>query len=352
MKTLKLTCLPFFTLLIMTFGTCSLNLNAQEEGTCAEKLKSAETFFTKGQVEQIPGLLAECLRSGFKKEEALSAYKLLIQTLLLDDKQVQADSSMLAFLKSNPEYQISPTDHSSFVYLYNSFNVKPVLLLGIRAGTNLPFLTFVEQHLTSGEPGKSSFKTDLANLFISVEAKVRLAKKLEIGVGAGFSQISFTNNVDYKFATIEYIETQQRIEVPICLTYELTTFGKFTPYARAGLGAALNLSTSANASLYMTDKNNSYNIPTRTLDVKDSRTPVDLFGQAGVGMKLKIPHGYLFAEARANLGILQQNVAGGKNVDLLENLYKWSSPRFRLNTLNMNLGYTYIFYKPSKKKAL
>src|SRR5512147_1823031 len=119
-------------------------LLAQETGTCAEKLKNAQSFFDKGQVEEVPGLLKDCLRSGFKKEEELTAYKLLIQTFLLKDKLEQADSTMFEFLRKNPEYQLSPTDHSSFVYLYNKFRVKPVIQVSVHAGLNKPFLTFVE----------------------------------------------------------------------------------------------------------------------------------------------------------------------------------------------------------------
>lgn len=324
---------------------------SQETGTCAEKLKSAQSFFEKGQVEQVPELLGNCLKSGFKKEEELSAYKLLIQTFLLDDDLAQADSTMYAFLKKNPEYKTSPTDHSSFVYLYNNFVVKPVIQIGIRAGTNIPFLTFVDENPTSGEPGKSDYSTNAGNLFFSVEAKFKMGKKIEIGIGAGYSQLKFTNTVNYMgFGIVNYSEIQQRLEIPASVTYDFTSFGKFSPYGRLGLGAAYNLSTSADVSFNTTDKNNPNNRTGETLDRKDSRVPLDLFVQFGAGMKYKIPRGYLFAEVRSNFGIMNQNVSDGKTVDLLENYYLWSDPGFRINSLNLNIGYTFILFKPSKKK--
>jgi hypothetical protein len=171
-------------------------------------------------------------------------------------------------------------------------------------------------------------------------------------VGAGYSQAKFTNSVPYyDFAKIQYIETQQRIEVPVCISYDLPGFGKFTPYIRGGAGIALNLATSADASLVMTDKKNPYSRSGGTLKVKDSRIPVDIFGQAGAGLKFKIPRGFVFLETRASFGILDQLRTGGSSTDILQNYYFWSSPDFRLNTFNVNLGYTLIFYKPSKKKA-
>jgi hypothetical protein len=352
MKTLKQTSIPFLILFLLMLCTNQAILKAQEAGTCAEKLKSAETFFSKGQVDQVPDLLAACLKSGFTKEEALSAYKLLIQTLLLNDKLKEADSSMFSFLKSNPEYKLSQTDHSSFVNLYNSFVIRPVLMLSVRAGINIPFLTFVENHPTSGTPGNSVYKTDASNLFLSLEVKFKIAPKIEIGAGAGFSQIKFTNIMDYyDFAKIQYIETQQRIEIPISVNYDLPSFGSFTPYIRGGAGAAIIMAASADASLNVTDRNNPYSRTGGTLNVKDSRIPVDIFAQAGAGLKFKIPRGFLFVEARGNFGIMDQFKTGGKNTALLQNYYFWSDPSFRLNTFNLNLGYTYIFYKPSKKQA-
>ena len=67
-------------------------------------------------------------------------------------------------------------------------------------------------------------------------------------------------------------------------------------------------------------------------------------------MKYKIPRGYLFAEMRSSFGTLNQNVEGGNTVDLAQQLYRWSDPGFRMNSFNINFGYTYIFYKPTKKK--
>jgi hypothetical protein len=84
--------------LASVFILVSAEIFSQETGTCAEKLKTAQSFFEKGQVETIPLLLKDCLKSGFKKEEEIIAYKLLIQTYLLNDKIESADSTMHEFL--------------------------------------------------------------------------------------------------------------------------------------------------------------------------------------------------------------------------------------------------------------
>lgn len=334
-------------------------LAAQESGSCAEKLKSAQTSFAKGQTEVVPSFLNECLRTnGFKREEELAAYKLLIQTYLLNDKLEQADSAMLAFLTSNPEYKTSQTDHSSFVYLYNNYNVKPILLLSFRIGSSLPYLTFIDEHPIPGEPSDSKYGSNAANLFFSFEAKYRFTDRIEAGFGLGYSQLKFRNDVityntidglAYKVADIAYSESQQRIEVPVFATYDLTEGIKFTPYLRAGLGVSLNLSVSADAvTTFVTGSKQSPRTG-ETLKRRDSRAPVNVFAQAGAGIKYKIPRGFLFAEAGSNLGINQENRPGGKTVDQLQNYYFWSDPGFRFNSLTINAGITIIFYKPSKK---
>jgi hypothetical protein len=330
---------------------------AQEQTSCAEKLKTAQTSFARGQTELVPSLLNGCLRSGgFKKEEELAAYKLLIQTYLLNDKLPQADSAMLAFLKSNPEYKISQTDHSSFVYLYKSYDVKPLVKIGFHAGMSKPFLTFVNEVPVSGQYGKSDFSSKATNLCLYFDARFKMTYKIELGFEVGFAQLSFSNSVpvynldSHAFSVANYTETQQRLEFPVSMTYDFASLGKnFAPYFRAGAGAAYNLSTKAEVSNIPTDPINLAGSRTgETLRRKDSRIPVDIFGQLGLGLKYKVPHGIVSAEVRTNLGLLNQNVAGGKTVEKLS-WYMWADPGFRLNALNLNVGYTYIFYKPSKR---
>jgi hypothetical protein len=340
---------------LFTGGT----LAAQETGSCAEKLKSAQNSFARGQTEVIPSLLNECLRSGgFKREEELAAFKLLIQTYLLNDKLSQADSSMLAFLKRNPEYKTSPTDHSSFVYLYNNFNVKPVLMVSFRLGTSLPFLTFIDENPVQGEPVGSKYSSNAANLFFTFDARYKFTDRIEAGVGLGYSQMKFSNSVvtynnvegvQYKVADILYKESQQRIEIPFFATYELTDGSKFTPYIRAGAGFSFNLSVRADAvTTFVTGSKQSPRTG-ETLKRRDSRAPLNVFAQAGAGIKYKIPRGYLFAEAGSNIGITQENRPGGTTISQLQNYYLWSDPGFRFNSVTINAGITIIFYKPTKK---
>jgi hypothetical protein len=324
---------------------------AQQAQSCAEKLELAQTSFETGKLGVIPSLLTGCLKSGFKKEEELSAFKLLIQTYLLNDKVDQADSAMYAFLKRNPEYKTSSTDHSSFVYLYNNFEVKPLLSMSFHGGTNIPFLTFVDRNQLSGFPVKPSYSTNVANIFIAAGATMRLSEKMELGFEAGFSSFKFSyTDQSFGFQNISYQESHQRLEIPVTIGYDIKSLGKYTLYAKAGPGIAINLATSVDISDNMTDINNPNDRTGETLNRKDSRAVIDAIGQVTAGMKYKITKGFLFAEVRSSFGILNQSIAGGSTQETGEWFYAWRDPGFRMNTFNINIGYTYIFYKPSKRK--
>ena len=241
-----------------------------------KSLKTAQSLFDKGQVEHVPSMLQECMKSGFNREESLAAYKLLIQSYLFEDKLEMADSTMLAFLKKNPEYQISQTDHSSFVHLFNNFKVKPVVQISVHLGTNMPFLTFINSMSTSSEPGKKPYSTNVLNLFTSVEAGFELTKKLKLNIEGGYSQLSFTNVENFMgFEKISYTESQSRLELPVSVTYDVATIGKFTPYCRLGFGPAITLGTTAKITDIPTDVNNPDSHTGPNVDRKDSRISMD-----------------------------------------------------------------------------
>ncbi len=342
-------------LYIIILLSLTLTGYSQESGSCAEKLKNAQSLFDKGQVEQVASIISDCMKSGFNREESLSAYKLIIQTYLFEDELGKADSAMLDFLKRNPEYELSPTDHSSFVSLFNTFRVKSVVQISVHLGTNLPFITFVSPVTTASEPGKSIYSSKAVNLFGSIEARFKLSNKFELSIEPGYSQLAFTNVEEFmSIGNINYTETQQRIEVPLSATYNFKSFGKFTPYARLGFGPALTLASTAKASLDPKDLNGTPREGT-DLDIKKSRISMDLFSQAGAGLKFKTRGGFLFVEARSNIGIFNQTVRGELTApDLsseeLRYYYSFEDDDFHLNSVNISVGYTRIFYKPSKRK--
>jgi hypothetical protein len=351
-ETPALTRLKFPAIILLAF--IPLFSYSQESGSCAENLKTAQSLFDRGKVELVSSTISECLKSGFTREESLTAYKLIIQSYLFEEKQELADSTMLAFLRKNPEYQLSPTDHSSFVRLFNAFKVKPVFQLSFHIGTNIPFLTGIDPRSVSGKPDESTYTAEFPDIYISLEGKFALNKKLEVNIETAYSQLKFTKTeqiVEPDKGTTTYTENQKRIEIPVSATYNLRSFGKFTPYGRLGFGPAFLIGSTAAADFKPADLNNS---PRTGPDLKrdESRISVDMFAQAGAGVKYKTRGGYFFTELRSNFGFFNQVVRADNipEVGELAGFYLYADDDFRLNAVNFTLGYTQIFYKPSKRK--
>ena len=341
------------TVIIIIF--VSVAAYSQDMSNCAEKLQMASTFFDRGQVENVAGLLNDCLKSGFNREESITAYKLIIQTYLFENQLEKADSAMLEFLNKNPEYQLSAVDHSSFANLYRSFNVKTALQLSVRVGTSYPFVSVIEPRNANGFDGNGKYSSSLLNFYLAVEAKYRLSDRFDVGAELGFSQLAFTYKEKFlEIGSINYEETQAKIELPVFTVLNITKTGNIIPYLRLGAGPALTLNSTATAEFKSFAKNV---VPRerREFDRKDSRYAIDIFAQAGVGLKIKTRGGWVFGEARMNVGLLNQTQIESlpslsNSSEELNTHYYYVDDEFTLNSIGVNVGYTHIFYNPQKRK--
>ena len=68
---------------------------AFSQSECVFSLQRAERLYQQGNIEEIPGLLINCIEKGFTRDERLTAYKLLIQSYLYDDQLELADHGQL-----------------------------------------------------------------------------------------------------------------------------------------------------------------------------------------------------------------------------------------------------------------
>lgn len=344
MKTLSRTVLTLFLISM----TSSLLITAQESGSCTEKLKNAETLFERGQVSRVPGLLTECLKSGFTREESVAAFKLIIQAFQLEDRLDLADSAMLEFLKLEPEYQVNPTDHSGFIHLFNTFESKKVLQAAFRTGMNMSYLTFIVPASSSVNTLGSRYTIN-PGLYVSGEAKFSIGRNIEFNAEIGYSRVSFHKLEQFVFGELGYTENQNRLEFPLTLSYDFRTFGRFTTYARLGAGPSINLKTGSVSVFSTSDRNNPYPRPEEEIQRNNSRITADFFIQAGGGIKFKIREGYIFSEIRSNFAMRNQNISSPLTDELYWH-YFYADDDFHLNTLNLNIGYIRILYKPIKKE--
>jgi hypothetical protein len=342
-------------ILLLLLILISGNIAEAQEQSCSFVLKEAQKQYTLGQVEKIPGMIAGCLESGFSKQERQDAYKLLILCYLSDDEQEKADSSMLAFLKRYPEYEIIPTDSREFTYLFNSYRTLPIISIGLVGGFSRPQFFVTESNSTfdlnnysrTYEPNGVSYQGGL-------KINTYLSDKYELELDVLFSQVSFLTTDVFTFEgkeiqKTEAIETQTRLRFPVSIQYSIYPFGKNMLYARAGLIPSISLGDKLDATRTYT--NNVHNPVTGSaVDISAMRKKFDLSALLGAGVKYKIPHGYLFAELQYHPGLTKQLDRDGLYAfpELRDRFY-FLSDNFRINKMVFNIGYSYSFYKPTKK---
>jgi|GEM_PF-745080 len=336
-------------ILFMVFLLLTETANSQE---CALKLQEAQAQFDRGRVELVPDLLTPCLNSGgFTKEDGLMAYKLLIQSLLLDDKNADADAVMLRFLSRNPEYEVTAADYSGFVYLRTKYKVLPRLYLSAQTGLNYTYLTGHSEKSLSSLPPGISYSREPFNVYAGVEGAIPVTGKMALAAGISYSASSFryTENM-MNFGTVLYRESQSRLEIPVSVVYKFAGFRDVDLYVRGGAGYVFNLTANAEASFTTSDINNGFNRTGENLDRRDSRIKSDIFIHAGLGGRVKIPRGYITAELRTLSGLRNQ-VAGLSDPGNLEYYYFYTDDNFRINIAGLTVGYTFIFYKPTKTQG-
>lgn len=331
-------------LILVMFIISGTGLYAQD---CAVNLRNAENRFNSGLVEEVPELLESCLESGFTPADQISAYKLIIRSYMLDDKTDMAEQMMLEFLKRNPEYEISPTDNADFIYLFNKFNVKPVIQLGVHGGVNLSYLLGIEEQSLSGNPSEADYANDNFTLTVGASVKFKLNERLELGMELNYSETSFIYTEEFlSYAKVEYSEKQRRLEAPVNVYYSFLSRGNFVPYVKGGLGVALNLSTVGQSTFTNLDGNNLFERAGGNENRVAYRKQLDMLVTAGFGCKYKLPSGFAFVDVGTSLGIRNQTVPGVSSD--LEHYYFYTDDKFRLNTMRFSAGYIFILYKPER----
>ena len=350
-----------FILIITIFPATLL---AQQE--CAYVLVEAQEMFDAGLIETIPDKLAECLVSGFTKEEQVQAYKLIILSYLFDDNIENADELMLQFLTNYPAYEPVATDPREFVVLMETYDRDPVLMIGGGIGANftLPIPTLL-QGINDFVDHDGDYAFGGAGFHFSFQLERRLLDKLVLS-----GELIFANNrFDYyldddddiiipsaeitDFSLIEYYETQNSLRLPVSLFYEFTSTN-FKPYIRLGLSPGMLLTASGESvRKYIETTTIKYDdIEVANIDLIDGRRVINLWAFAGAGFNYKVGPGNFFMDVRYYANLFNQVRPGTKSFMFQELIWSqyYVSDKFLLNNFGFTVGYMFPIYKPKKKE--
>ena len=342
------------TIVICLFPMMFMNysLDAQDkEDNCAINLRLAQSRFEAGQIEGIPDLITGCIKSGFSKEDKITAYKLLINTYVFDGNIEKAEEVMFDFLIAYPEYEILATDPNEFSELMNQFDNKPRYSVGVIGGGNISLVRILENIATyqttnnvgNYNPSGLGFQAGFIfgknigdNFEVNAEILYKSVKYSFIGTPVSFS-------------SFEFKESQTYVQLPLSVTYSVLP-GMLSPYARLGFLSGYMLSSDASV-VKSYDDGTALPLSGEKIDLIDKRNLLNFWLIIGGGVKLKITKGYLRADIRYNLGLNNQvsNKSWNDPQSDLEWKYGYRNDKNIRDDIIFNFGYVRTIYHPRKK---
>jgi hypothetical protein len=336
---------------------------SSQEG-CSFILEEAQEMFDAGLIESVPDKLAGCLESGLRAEEKIQAYKLVILSYLYDDNFEEADATMLRFLSDFPSYEPVATDPMEFLKLKETYDTRPVLLMGASFGINFSF-PFVPDAARMGttdfvkHPGEYSPGGPGINISFRLDKRIgpalylsggflSMSNRYEYKLEAESDHVGFTGDIT-DFSIIGYRETQNRMALPVGLSYVFAE-GDFKPFVAAGISPGMLIAATANGTRdYSTTGTFRYNpVSVVNEDVLPARKIFFMMIYAGAGFSYKLGPGELFLDTRYYLNFQNQVRANNRFDGRMAFDILYVSDNFSLNSLAFTVGYLFPVFNPKK----
>ena len=329
------------------------NARAQES-TCSGRLREAREKYDAGLVQEVPGLLIDCIKSGFSGDERLQAFKLLINAYIFDEDLRMADSTMLIFLKTFPDYKVSSSDSPEFTSLLEQYDNRPRGALGFFAGINMPMIKVIEPFGVQ-DPNRVTGKYHSAGpgFRLGMDYYIFIRPNLEFNLEPMFMRYKFRYTVNpFPFTEVRYEESQNRVGLPLSLIYCFQG-GRIRPYIRAGVAATFLLSAKSDISRSYQNTGDFVfpPVPAANLPVTDQRNRIDLLAMLGAGIRYKINYSNLFLDIRYNVGLRDQVLNSIRNNGNDEFIWKYYyiPDRFSLDNISVSIGLAKTLYHPKQK---
>lgn len=338
----------FFLLCLFFF---SGSLNAQNN--CALKLKEAQESYTAGQIEKVPELLKNCIRSGFTREEKLIAYKLMINSFIFDNEYQLADEYMMMLLGEFPYYRPTSADPILFNTLYNGYDNRPRYSLGVSTGINSSSIQVIEHY---GVQDLNTVQGKYSSTELGFQAGLVfsrfLTRKIEMGFEPKYMQIRYNYKISpFSFSVIDYSELQNSLLLPLTFSLGFTN-NRLDPYLEAGFATRFLSSAKSNLQRsYQNTNGQLFNdIKSPENDISFKRKQINLSASIGAGIRYQIPVGQFFTEVTYYQSFMNEVVKSSRTPanDDLSLIYYYTDNDFRVNLFTLSIGFCYSFYKPKK----
>lgn len=343
----------------------SLNVDAQIQD-CEAVLTQALDEFGQGHFTGIPGMLDECLSTGFSREQRQRAYQLLVQTYLILDDPIGAKASYLNLLRSNPEFIADPErDPIDVVYLSRKFTATPIVSVFAYGGLNTQLARVIYEHLKAPNETKTYTPRSGFHLGGGIDWNINDNMVLTGEVNYAYSSYEVYSEGYFRsrassetFDALDTKDHQHWLDIPISVKYVDNT-GKIRPFGYLGYAVDLLFADYANFGLTnpdvasITEDNNgnpvfhsaSQNLNTPSKKMTPLRNTFNRSFFLGGGIRVKFGLNFVFADLRYSFG--NTNISNGKYTDAeVTQDIAFMDDYFRLDRVSLSLGYIWPLYKP------
>jgi hypothetical protein len=317
---------------------------------CLTKLDGAETLFNNGIFEEVPPLLEDCMDL-YSENDKKKAYRLIILAYYMNDDIPAAEESMYLLLKEFPDYKPAANDLVDFQYIYNSFEVRKSLDVGITLGPAWTDGRIIQPFSLFSQ--KFSYRPDGPGFFAAAYLDIPVNEVFSINTEPGYLlaryKIHYENLID-GIVRIDQSETNSLIQLPV---YGKVTFlqGQVQLYAKAGfmLGYMTSSKIQSNVERYNVQGVLDYSSETVRQDHLAFRNSLYYYLGGGAGMKLNFKKTYLFTEVDYHISLNKTLKAGTNRYDQ-PNLwtYAWIDSDFSLSHISVRVGIARSIYTIKK----
>ncbi len=327
---------------------CFFAVQGKGQEDCVVALETAWFLYDTGKFEEVPRLLKDCMVSGFSRLQMERANRLLILAYLAANQRAEAETTMHRLLRDNPLYSPHPSDSPELRALFSEFSSKRIIAFSAFAGSNLSLARMIEQY-GPYDPGTDhgSYSFRKPGFQTGAGLAVFPVSRVEIHLEGIYTYNSFVySSLQHGFARVRAEETQQRIEFPASVTFDIL-LSELAPYIR--LGASYGMMMSAVTDYSRTHKNTGelFYSPFRStgINIDEKRTSQTLSAVAGAGIKLRAGRGDLFIDLRYFHSLTCMAVEDKRWEPQTVFDFFYAESDFRLDNLTISAGYRLPVYR-------
>lgn len=330
---------------------------------CEATLAVATGEFNAGRFFSLPSILKSCLEKGFTNEQKIRAYILLCQVYLINDSPEEAEASYLKLLQTNPEYIATPEiDPIDVVYLSKKFTTRPVFTPHLRFGANASVISKIHENSTDSKPTESNYYLK-PGITLGGGLDWNMSDRISLGSEISFSTRKFSKSVRSIFDNdrSDNLISLFWLDLPLYLKFQ-DYKGAFRPYGYAGYAFHIKLAATAeqtylNVTSPLPGDGQSTQSPTEgtAIGIGHKQYLLNQSLVLGGGIKYKIGKNYVFADLRFQVGLTNVTKSSklfydnGDRFDADILKYNAVNDSYRVNGLNLTLGYIFPVYNPREK---